>query len=239
MILFDATYYTNKPSPVLPGLKPIHVVYGGEPWPTADRTGDPPEDRIRTIARGVPAGNVFCLDIEQYTTDLWGSNPTDANIASSLQKLGRIVDLMHDERPGLRIGYYGILPTELPGSLTYRNAEVLRDNALKMGLARKVDVVFPSLYARYENAIDGWVARATATINDAKIYNKQVYPFLWPTYMEASPWKGQPIQSELWRAMLQTCLSLADGAVIWDGAKTPWNGTSSWWIETQKILEGK
>lgn len=257
MILFDATQFVGKPSPVLPGCKPLRIIYAQEIWTDGRWLAPPSETRVRQLAHqshwSREPGEIVCFDIETLATDLWSGGTDDRKVEGALDELGQIADWMHDERPGLRLGYYGIMPTALPGNLDYRATEVQYATVRSQygrnelgqfeaeGLADKVDVIFPSLYARYENTIEPWVERATRTIKASRIYGKQIYPFLWFWHHPAGPFAGQMVSPELWRAMLNTCLSLADGAVIWHWSNplSQWDENAAWWQVTRQFIEGK
>jgi hypothetical protein len=107
------------------------------------------------------------------------------------------------------------------------------------GLADKVDCVFPSLYAFYDN-IEGWKNYARWNIKEARKYQKQVYPYIWPHYHNSNKEKnGQYLGDEYWEAIMETCMEHADGVVIWGGWKSEFSQNNSWWDVTVKSMRKK
>jgi hypothetical protein len=199
-LIFDATKFRSQEHPLL-NLRPVRVVYGHEFWPrgTTERGREklPPREHIEKLARGL-RGQLVCLDIEHWPIDIRKVEPEVA--AKSLARMAKIVDWMRAAEPSLRLGFYRLMPIRdvnvaTDGTLkeyqawTRANAFVrnghVRGEAVAEGLADKVDVVFPSLYT-FRTDPNAWRKYAVANLEEARKFNKQVYPFIWPTYHNGS-----------------------------------------------------
>ncbi len=103
-------------------------------------------------------------------------------------------------------------------------------------LARKVDILFPSLYTYYDD-VEGWRTYARITLEEARRFGKPVYAFLWPEFHDSNEkLKGHYLPVDFWRMEMELCYELADGIVIWGGWQQTWDDHAPWWIETKAFL---
>jgi hypothetical protein len=256
--VFDATCNTGKPgvapsvwiTSTLPGMLPIYV--GG--------FGTVEEKRTRDFAKDAREKKwLLCLDIETLDTDI-RKDVSDRTVELSIRSMMQMLRWVREEAPGLRCGFYGIMPIRAwftaancdPSTDQYRywqeaNTRLTfsrRDdgNIDPNGLVDQVDVVFPSL-ATFSADPRDWLAYATANIAEARKYGKAVYPFLRPSYHESVlSLAGKRMPVAAWVAQLNLCRALADGVVIWDGT-APYDATEPWRVATDqwltKLAEGK
>ncbi|MEX2386804.1 MAG: hypothetical protein WD534_02915 [Phycisphaeraceae bacterium] len=232
------------------GLRPLELIYPPQLWgipagtPLEERPQAlPRENRVRAAARYADrGGQLVCLDIEHW--DL--RHASDEQFEANLEKLTTVVDWMRDAAPGLRLGYYRLVPQRLNDAPRDPNdPDVVawqEHNARLTALAEKVDVVFPSLYTIHDNPED-WRAYARANLSEARRYGKQVYVFLWPHFHPMAARRSgrdiarKPIPGDFWRAQLEFCREYADGVVIWSSWHEPWDEEAAWWQETKDFME--
>jgi len=225
---------SNMPDFTDVGLEHVKIVYANEMWRQGVDMTEPDEIQVRAAAQKlVDIGTPICLDIEHWS--LTGSEETvTANIARYIA----VVDLMRDERPELDFGYYGTLPVRNYWAPVGNNGmdEWRKQNERLMQLADHVDVVFPSIYTFYENQ-DGWETYAKANIEQARMYNKPVYPFLWPEYHPSNAaLAGTDVTGDYWSRQLEVCKNFADGLVIWGGWQRDWDDNAPWWQATIEFM---
>ena len=237
-LIFDGLRMRDKPNLSVFGLKQITVLYHKDFWPDGQPDDEPNEARLRLLTdRAWKLGHLVCLDIEHWP--VYEVSATQKQ--QSLAKLMRVADEMHARKPGLRIGYYGLLPRQDYWAPVGDDAKRLEawqaHNQGMQALAGHVDVVFPSVYTFYDDP-QGWVRFAEATIAEARPYGKQVYVFLCPWYHNSNEaLKGQPIDADFWRLQLETAHRLADGVVIWSDPWKHWSEQAPWWIQTRAFMD--
>jgi hypothetical protein len=236
--------YRNKPDLLAYGVQPINIIYAGRLWPSGP-PGDqlPNQSVVREIALSAAArGQPVVLDIEHRRLN------TEAESLENLPKYIAVLNKFRSYAPGLRVGYFGMLP--LPdygrgsmalGFLRYKAWQ--SDNNRLKPLADSVDVLFPEAYTQTSDR-EGWAKFATAIISEAKRYGKQVYVFLWPQYSERNKLLGYHyIPDDYWELQLKTVRQHADGIVIWGGWDpserdvADWNDQASWWRITKQFME--
>jgi hypothetical protein len=255
--LFDSTSFTNEPDLSAYGMTRIYVT-GNEFWsgtyPNYDMS-KPNQTAVRALARKVYAlGQTLVMDIEHWPMDI--RTASDAAVQSTIDKFVQIITWLRDERPGLKIGVYGLAPLrdywtaknyleavdKAPGSSwyaarlpSYRTAyqQWQAANDRLASLVARVDYLFPSLYTFYDDPA-GWQYYAEGTIQEARRFGKPVFPFLQMYYHPSNATiGGDELPRAVWRAELDTTRELADGAVIWGGWQMNWNGNANWWKETK------
>jgi hypothetical protein len=195
------------------------------------------------LARLPADGAPLVLDFEDVD-----ANATDpAAAARGIGWLAEIRAAFAAAGPRRPIGYYGALPgrdywraIRGPGTAEYRAWQ--RENDRLAPLERGVDLLFPSVYAFYDDP-QGWVTYATAQICEARrISSKPVYVFLWFEYHPGTRPAGEFIPAAFWRLQLETVRRLADGVVIWGGydqvalRARPWDPSAPWWRETLRFM---
>lgn len=236
-LVFDAMLYKDSPDMAAHGLPRLTIVYAQNLWPEKVQSELPPRNLVRTVARRMHRlGNLICIDIEH-----WPLFDADNQLRQdNLAKYQRVADWFHAARPGLRLGYYAVLPPRhyqalaqdyTPGVERWR----AQTRALEP-LAPHVDVVFPSLYTLSDDP-EQWQRFARASLEEARRYGKQVYPFLWPHFHDASDRAGELIPANFWQMQLETCRQYADGVVIWGGYQRDWNDDAPWWHTTRAFLK--
>lgn len=194
------------------------------------------------------------LDIRRYTKQ---------EVDGGIIKFCHWVDLVHDNYPDVKVGWYAMVPMRdywtpyqylytletlatNPNQPWYQgnlpkfkaNYEAWQAcNAYLRPIADKVDYIFPSLYTFYEDR-HGWEIYAKANMAEARKYGKPVYPFIWMKYHDSSKLAGQDVPADYWRMQLDIIKANADGIVIWGGWLEPWNENAGWWRVTQDFLHG-
>lgn len=242
--LFDATRFNGKPDDLdRCGLRPIRVVYVNDLWPGRDR--DEPDldfiakKTVPMLAASRP--DRLVLDIEHWEAD-------------GIDKLIAVVREVKRHMPGVRVGYYGLLPVRdywsfQPGKegrlIAYR-----QEAARWTALLPEVDDLYPTLYTNYRDP-DGWQRMADAMLEAARGMGKPTYPFVWPQYHDTSKDIGlQPIEGDFWRHQLDTIKDAGcAGAVIWGtlapGGRGPdgkvrrldWDAQAPWWQATMAFAQ--
>ena len=232
----NAMRFIDLPDLKQVGLKPVTVVYASELWPKQADRREPDSHFVETVAapRLRPkVTDLAVIDVEHW--DLAGISPVD--IDRNTRRYVALLTALRKSFPGVKLGLYGTIPvrdywTPVKGSPSRLQAW-RHDNRRLQPIADVVDVVFPSLYAFYDDA-DGWITYAQANMDEAKAYGKPVYPFLWPQYHGSR----DQIAPDFWRVQLETVFENADGMVIWTPAKGKprWNPEAPWWRETVDFL---
>ena len=101
-----------------------------------------------------------------------------------------------------------------------------------------VDALCPSLYFWYTEADDGlaftqarspglfrgYLTESRRLLDKYGAPNRPVYPYIWWRKHDAS----KDLEDWIWRDMLETTLSLADGFVLWGGYQQTWNRGEAW-----------
>lgn len=217
-LIYDATGYANKPET---GMEPLVIVYQNAV-------------QIRDFDQVTDRTTLVTLDEESYPT------------------VEEYIEAMSDFRklkPGVTAGWYGELPIR-----DYNRAILGRDdpqykaweseNAAKFPMAPTVDVVFPSLYAFY-NDPDEWLIYAEENIYQASKYGKRVIPYLWPQYSNVGDLDFQWIDADYWRIQIEYVLSQCGALVIWGGfdhfsdpiVPLEWDDNAPWWLVTKEYLQ--
>jgi hypothetical protein len=244
--------FLNKPNTAAYGMKSIFIAYT-QFFANGDYS-KPDEAATRAFARSMAnQGKPIVMDIENWPVDI--RSASEAQVNDSIAKMSQIVDWIHSEVPGLKVGFYGIMPLQdywTPVQYQYYystnptyaqqvwlpkyQAWQAANDKLKP-LAAKVDFLFPSLYTFYDDPT-GWKTYAQANIAEAKRYGKPIYPFLWMYYHDSNQTlKGQLIPRDYWQSELDIVRRLTNGTVIWGGWQTPWTGSNAdWWTLTTEFL---
>jgi hypothetical protein len=243
----DATRYAENPNLAPYGLKDIIVAYEASLWPSGASRTSPDLNHIRTkyIPKIKPLNpDVVVIDIEQYK---FTSTMTAAEWTANINKLKSVISVFRQEMPNVKLGYYLLLPQRNwlaacgdPKKVASRTATWQQNNLKLQPLADAVDIIFPSLYTFYLDAksVACWPKYAEANIQQARLYGKPVWTFLWPKlHTDQTKW----IPQAFWRTQLETVSTKADGMVIWSWAQSTdkWSWTAPWWVETADFLKDK
>ncbi len=237
-LVFDGLRMRDKPDLSGYGLKQITVLYHRDFWRNKEPDDQPNDVRLRLAAdKAWRLGHLVCLDIEHWPV----YKVSETQRQESVKKLAHVADLMHERRPGLRLGYYGLMPRQdywAPVGGDAARIEAWQNHNTDMtDLAKHVDVVFPSIYTFYDDP-DGWVRYAEASLAEARKYDKQVYAFICPWYHTSNEeLGGKPIGADFWTLQLETAHRLADGVVIWAAPSMPWADDAPWWLRTRAFMK--
>ncbi len=242
--IYDATLFEGKPNLQQHGLKPIPFVYAGALWPDDAVKSEPNEPQIRKIASRFNPNELVVFNIEHWILD---DRVNENEAAANIEKLKKIADIFHDEAPGVKMGYYTLLPKRNYWDPVKAEPEAIAKwkalNKKLSSIGDRVDAIFPSLYTFYgciddQDYMKHWAKYASANIAEAKQYGKPVYPVLWFQYHDSNELlAGRHIDSRFWLHQLQTVLDEgADGVVIWGGYQSSWDPKSSWWQATLKFI---
>lgn len=247
MKLYDATLYEGRPDPAEWGAHPLRMVYRSYLWPGGDNSDRVPSEEVLDAVVESSRGQALCIDIEHWPYDVRKESDTD--VEATIDRLAEITDSIRRRDPAIRLGFYGLMPIrdywtpqKTGEELDARMADWASANArLRLarnahgrfeseGLSSKVDVIFPSLYTFYDNR-GGWERYAVANLKEARRYDKQVYPFIWPFYHNSNATlRGQYIGDDYLRQQLDICNEHADGMVIWGGYREPWSNAEAKWL---------
>jgi len=165
---------------------------------------------------------------------------TDAQALIFMNYFVTVLTAMRAVRSDVVLGIFNELPTSDNTTGAQKTALDTRAGYL----APYVDYISPDLYVSVPSTPTSFRTYATRIIASARRYNKPVYVYLCPTMISGS--LNYPlIDGVLWRAMLEICYELADGAIIWGGydlskpgyVQLPWNDTAPWWTATQAFIQ--
>lgn len=194
---------------------------------------------VEQVARQVRQAEMVCIDIESWPT---------CNVCNkrtrSLDRYIQVIDWFREVNPVPKLGYFGRPPKHeyfhaIVPINSHKYLDWQKHNVFYKPLGEKVDVIFPSLYARYDD-VDGWVKHAVANLEEARRYGKPVYAFITPYFIESDkPYRKQPLDPAFWQIQLETAYEYADGLIIWTGPLKVWNEQDSWWKLTKDFLASK
>jgi hypothetical protein len=200
------------------------------------------EDRVRYLARyASDVGSPLVFDLEHWPVDV--RTFSDGEVQQRIEFLTQMVDWAHQERPGLKVGFYGLMPLTDYWTPVGGNPEFVANwsaaNRRLQPLADRVDILFPSLYAFYEDRYS-WQYYAQANLREAAAYGKPVAPFLGMVYHESEPdVRGRKIPADYWKLQLQTVAGFTNQVVYWGGFLQPWNDDDGWWAVTREYRAPK
>ena len=231
----DILIYKDKPDVTHLGMLPGNGTAAF--WRLGDARDEIDEPAFRSeIEKWKDFPGLFYLELEQWPV----CNAPDSTTERSMQKMSRAVAIVREVAPRMTFGIYGTPPAFGYWPIVGRDSTELRKwrecNVRLRQLASKVDVIMPSLYTFYDDEA-GWEAFAKGQLMAAKAYGKPVYPFLWPEYHESSPTlAGKLVPGPAWRRELEFVRRNADGVVLWNGWRRPWDERADWWLETVKFI---
>ncbi len=246
-VLLEQILYKNTPKNLsTEGLSKIQDIGAGSParlWLSGNPLQDLPNERaVRSLTAQSKPNTLSYLNIEHLPTSL---NHSKTDWDHSIRAIATAADWVRSQNPAIRLGLYRILPERSYGP--YNNPKWINRNQHFTELARHFDVIFPSLYAFYDNP-EQWKEFAIANIAEARKYGKPVYPFISPQFHEGTVVPGLAstfINGEFWRTQLEICYKYADGAVIWTIPSLDWNAVAkandptNWWSSTLRFIEEK
>ncbi len=242
--VYGETRLLNQPDLSQYGLKKLRMVYTGAFWKKGvdDFQLLPPRQRVIDFMKKNYAtyAGLFVPDVEQWT--LTGSN---AQVETSVNKYVTLLGWIKSAAPRATVGYYGRPPKPDkrasldPSSPKYRQWQAV--NNLLAPLADAQGALFPVMYTADDNK-ELWIKAATGKIRESKRLGKgkPVYVFINPFYHNvAGPvqFRSKPIPKDYFLLQLKTLKRLgADGAIIWNAKKLPWDNNAGWWLATKTFL---
>lgn len=256
--LYDFAKFSEKPYPMGPGLKKGFILWESQFFSTSDHSQLPTPSALAAvgsyaIAKNLPVGTPFCIDIESWNSYTVGIGDTislaDAKIA--VQKYVDTIKGVKQAAPDLKFGFFGAaLPMEdgfYAISKSVPSADIRGAAYQKMVLMRKIaaesDILFPSCYT-YSDNISEWHRSFELEIELCRMLSPSctVIPFIWPQYPPPTPGiGGEFMTGAMWREILEACYAKADGAAIYGEQSTHWSTAygNYWWPETQGFIIDK
>ena len=205
----DATKYPSDPNLAPYGLRNIVVAYEPSLWPSG---ADRSQPNLSYVA------NTYIPRIKRQNPDVVVLDVEESDWKFTTDWLAVCGD------PGKRAARY----------TAWHNL-----NLKLKPLGSAVDIIFPSVYAFYDDAksISCYPAYAKANIKEARIYGKPVWAFVWMKYHSNGRW----VSRSAFRTHLETAYAAADGLVVWSKAKNSvaWSWSAPWWLETKDFLADK
>ena len=232
-LVFDGTYFTNKPDLSSYGIQPLNLVYESTLF-SADLSGDamPQTAAIQSVANAcMTAQGITVLDVER-----WIGLPNAAGLyvqlASSLKAAC----------PGLKLGYYSVVPErDYWRAITASTATHFSSGSRKTSNFSPLPTrsITCSLRCTHSTTIRqaGWRTPRRILPKPAGWLTENLCtPFSGLT--TTSPilyWEAHLSPPDFWRLELDTVRQLADGVVIWGGGGN-WDPNAPWWLVTQQFL---
>ncbi len=240
-VLLDSIKANNKPDLASLGFLPIRMIPSAVLWTDGKLTTTIDRPQIQSFMRQMKKNHQFIyIDVEHLPFSL----DNLSEFTDSQNTLIAIFDEIKPHHPTAKMGFYSVPPVrEFYGPVrcnTRRLTQWRQKNGLLYPLAKKVDVLYPSLYA-FSSDIDHWKSYAIANINEAKQYGKTIYAFIWPEY-HPSVRKNNEVREfvsyDYWYAQLEMVYQQADGVVIWtpSAIRFDWNENAPWWLATKDFI---
>jgi hypothetical protein len=197
------------------------------------------KESVVRAAKSLSDADMVCIDIEH-----WATCNTCRHRQRSLDRYLQVLEWFRNANSKPKLGYWGRPPKhKYLAAIKKRESPDYREwvkwNDFYKPLAKKVDVIFPSLYTEYDD-VQGWVKHAEENLAQARRYGKPVYAFLMPYYVRSNEsYSKEPLPADFWKRQLETVYENADGLVIWDGPLRKWDPTAPWWKVTKEFLKAK
>jgi hypothetical protein len=198
---------------------------------------------LTRYAQSLPSSKIpYILDIEAWKI---GPTVSDSVANSNIDKYITVIKTMKTARPDLQFGFFGVLPVmDVIRPRVALRAELEQwhhANLRVKRIANYVDVVCPSPYTFY-NDLNLWKNFTLFLMREAKMYGKPVLPFLWPEFMDCTPFKGQFLPVSFWEEELMFAYNHGDGVCIWGGRNLVtheprvWDEKAGWWSVTKRLI---
>jgi hypothetical protein len=234
-VVFDGMAYTGKPDLSAAGLQPINIVGSNKKMFEGGKFDEAAWSAA--VTRSAADMKPLVLDIEEWRVSGLPKGEVNANIAKYL----RALEIARVAAPKSKMGYYGLVPERNYWALVKKDQKALEEwdatNRSLSVIADKVDFIFPSIYTFYNDPV-GWEVYAKAMLQEARIYKKPVYAFIWPEFHDSNKeLAGQNIPAKFWAKQLELCRQYADGVVIWGGWQKPWDEKALWWVTTKEFMQ--
>lgn len=239
----DATRFLGNPDLAKHGMRNVVVAYESALWSKSGNPNEPDLKHIKSVyipKLRLQNPDVLIIDIERWPL---GVNTTATERTATINKLKKVISLFRTEMPKLKLGYYMLMPERNylapagdPKKAASRTKSWHERNLALMPLANVVDIIIPSLYTFGTDTVK-WQKYAIANLQEAKIYGKPVWPFLWMKYRDGVT----DIPAAFWRQQLETVYKYADNVVFWSMASSriTFSTTMPWFKETQAFMKQK
>ena len=222
--LYDAMFFRGKPNLESEGLRPFILLYENR-LTKIDDNGKLVLDTEKVTNEAIKAAQnpdvVVSTDIEKWYGD---SSISDEELADRFKSL---FDLFKQDNPKLKIGNYGVAPSNLNVYRFYDKGKTedslllarwRKNNERRFAAMTHVDIIFPALYIP-EPDIVSWEKDFKTTIEEIRKHNseKPIIVYLWPAFYDA-PWSEYNrliMDPDLWKSILEVAYKYADGAVLW------------------------
>lgn len=239
--IYDTTGYSDKNPLHESYFIPMRILYEDMLLPHGTQKID--ISFLKKYAKSLPYSRVpYILDIEAWKV---GPNVSDHVANINIDKYITVIKTMKESRPELKFGYFGVLPVMdviRPRVALRQELDAWhRANLRVKRLAPYVDVVCPSPYTFYNDSYL-WKNFARFQLKEARMYNKPVLPFIWPEFMDDTPFKGQFLPASLWKEELEFVYANGDGVCIWGGRNLVthtarvWDENAPWWLITKSLI---
>jgi len=251
--VFDGTQYINRPDMRKYGIENITILYGFNFWKKNENQDFIPNTkRLIKLARKYDGkSKMIVLDIEHWTVQGHPLRPWIIN--NSIDKYIKTFNIFKAHAKISKIGYFGgIFPiSNYKASIANKESTEYRtwekDNSKMAGLAKIVDVAFPSVYT-YSDDIKLWEKSFLAKVEQLRTkYTGEIFVFLWPQYFDHEPTPEHLqlkfIPADFWYHQLEFAQKHVDGVVIWGGwnfkkwKPRVWDKTAEWWLETKNFIK--
>jgi hypothetical protein len=242
--VFDTTGYLHKNPENKSIFIPMQILYQGMLLRQGPDIID--TEFLTRYAKKLTNSKVpYIIDIECWNVR---PNVSDVEADANIDKLILVIKTLKEARPDLMFGYYGELPTRdyvsPKPAVGIKYQKWHNSNVRLKRLAKYVDVICPDLYTHFDD-VESWKQYATAAIQEARMYGKPIYPFIWMEFHDAhEDLKGKYIDSAFWEQQLLHLNKIADGIIIWGGrdvtvkphTSKEWNENDPWWITTKDFI---
>jgi hypothetical protein len=163
--------------------------------------------------------DLIVLDMEYSDGGWWFQDINEADpvgmvlIDTSIAAARRIIEIIREEYPAARIGFYGWFGgrylQNIEGVGDFDQEQIAIDMAYMATLIDELDYLCPSLYAPYAADHARWCESSCRIIKHCTDTGKDVYPFIWHRLHSDQ----SLISLDWWKLMWYLCIGQAQGAV--------------------------
>lgn len=234
---YDSTIFADEPVVADAQMPRVLVAYSSDiylgDYPDASA---PDPTMIRTVAdRAAALNQPLVIDLETNSDDARFASQGQVN--ATLQQLIEVADLVHQEQPGVKVGFFGNLPPPYYSGEPLPNAgSVQFEQAVQqmLPLLSHVDFVCPAVYSPAEDEA-AFVLSEQVAIDAVVQLGKPVLPFFSMTYQGQDPdLVGRPLPAEVWQDQLTLAASQQVTPILWGGWPASWDGNAAWWAVTRE-----
>ena len=234
---YDSTIFADQPIVANARMPQVLVAY-----PSDIYLGDyldasaPDPTMIRAVAdRAAALNEPLVIDLETITDD--ARFASQGQVHATLQQLIQVADLVHEEQPGVKVGFFGNLPPIYYSAQPLPNPDSIQYQAAvqqMLPLLSHVDFVCPGVYSPAENEAAFDLSEQVAIQAVAQL-GKPVLPFFSMTYQGVNPdLVGRPLPAEVWQDQLALAASQQVTPILWGGWPSTWSDNAAWWAVTRE-----